>query len=76
MTQMYTSLLMVCGHFKFDSHVLYFWLVLDPAFKLDYINAAWDEKYLKIGMKQFKSQVKFLIAIPHHCELTYFLVSC
>jgi len=44
---------------KFDSHVLYFWLVLDPALKLEYIKAAWEEKYLKIGMKQLKSRVKF-----------------
>jgi hypothetical protein len=58
MTRMRTLLLMVCGHFKFDSHVLYFWLVLDPALKLDYINAAWEDKYVKIGMKQLKSQVK------------------
>ena len=64
MTQMHTSLHIVCGHFNFDSHVLYFCLVLDPVYKLDYINAAWEEKYLEIGMKQFKSQVTFLIA-PH-----------
>jgi hypothetical protein len=42
---------------KFDSFVLFFWLVLDPVLKLDYLNATWDEKYLEIGMKQFKSQV-------------------
>jgi len=56
-TRMHTSLLMVCGHSKYDSCVLYFCLVLDPVLKLDYLNAAWEEKYLEIGMKQFKSQV-------------------
>ena len=25
--------------------------------KLDYVNVTWEEEYLKIGMKQFKTQV-------------------
>ena len=57
MTRMHISLLMVCGHFEFNSHVLYFLVVLDPTIKLDYVNVTWEEKYLEIGMKQFKSQV-------------------
>lgn len=48
------------GHLNFDSHTLYFWLVLDPVLKLEYIEAAWEEKYLKIGMKQLKSQVNLI----------------
>jgi hypothetical protein len=31
----------------------------DPVLKLEYIEAAWDDKYLKVGMKQLKSQVKY-----------------
>lgn len=57
MTQMCTSLLMVCGHFKFNCHVLYLSLVLDPTLKLDYVNVTWEEEYLEIGMKQFMTQV-------------------
>ena len=33
------------------------WLVLDPVFKLGYLNAAWEPQYLDVGMKQFKAQV-------------------
>jgi len=45
---------------EFNSISLHFCLVLDPVLKLDYLNAAWEEKYLEIGMKNFKSQVNFL----------------
>ena len=61
----------------FDSHVFYSSLVLDPVLKLDYLNAAWEKKYLEIGMKQFKSQVE--LSLPHCLEpdiMTYFVVSC
>jgi hypothetical protein len=60
---------------EFYSRSLHFCLVLDPVLKLDYLNAAWEEKYLEIGMKNFKSQVNFL---NQYCFefLIYFLVSC
>jgi hypothetical protein len=32
-------------------------LVLDPAIKLDYLNAAWDQEFIDKGMEQFKAQV-------------------
>jgi len=32
-------------------------LVLDPAIKLDYLNAAWDQEYIDKGMEHFKAQV-------------------
>jgi hypothetical protein len=32
-------------------------LVLDPVLKLDYLKAAWEDKYIEVGMKAFKSQV-------------------
>jgi hypothetical protein len=31
--------------------------VLDPALKLEYLEAAWDQKYIKIGMERMKKQV-------------------
>jgi hypothetical protein len=35
------------------SHVL----VLDPVLKLQYLNVAWDKKYLTAGVESFKAQV-------------------
>jgi hypothetical protein len=35
-------------------------LVLDPAIKLDYLNAAWDQEYIDKGMEQFKAKVSVL----------------
>jgi hypothetical protein len=32
-------------------------LVLDPAIKLDYLNAAWDQEYIDEGMEKFRAQV-------------------
>ena len=32
-------------------------LVLDPAIKLDYLNATWDQEYIDKGMEKFKTQV-------------------
>ena len=39
------------------SFLLTCWLVLDPVFKLGYLNAAWEPQYLDVGMKQFKAWV-------------------
>ena len=33
------------------------YLVLDPALKLKYLDAAWDQKFIKMGMKHLKEQV-------------------
>lgn len=49
--------------------------MLDPVLKLDYLNAAWEENYLEIGMKQFKSQVKFKSLFFTAWSLIYFVVS-
>lgn len=32
-------------------------LVLDPVFKLGYLNAAWEPQYLEVGMTEFKARV-------------------
>jgi hypothetical protein len=32
-------------------------LVLDPVLKLEYLDATWDDKYIKMGMDAFKAQV-------------------
>lgn len=32
-------------------------LVLDPVLKLEYLDATWDDKYIKVGMDAFKAQV-------------------
>jgi len=32
-------------------------LVLDPVFKLEYLNTTWDQEYLDKDMEQFKAQV-------------------
>jgi hypothetical protein len=31
--------------------------VLDPVLKLEYLDATWDDKYIKVGMDAFKAQV-------------------
>jgi hypothetical protein len=50
-------------------------LVLDPAIKLDYLNAAWDQEYIDKGMERFKAQVrlKFIYQTWHDQSLS---VSC
>ena len=32
-------------------------LVLDPVLKLQYLNVAWEKKYLSAGVESFKTQV-------------------
>ena len=39
------------------SFLLTCWLVLDPVFKLGYLNAVWEPQYLDVRMKQFKARV-------------------
>ena len=31
--------------------------MLDPTLKLEYLDAAWDQKYIKIGMSRMKQRV-------------------
>jgi hypothetical protein len=31
--------------------------VLDPVLKLEYLDATWDDEYIKVGMDAFKAQV-------------------
>ena len=49
-------------------------LVLDPVLKLGYLEAAWEEEYLEMGMKCFKSQVGFLFTQQFYVHT--FSVSC
>ena len=37
--------------------MLKYLLVLDPVLKLEYLETAWEAKYVKAGMERFKSQV-------------------
>jgi hypothetical protein len=38
-------------------------IVLDPVLKLEYLKAAWDDKYLHIGMDRFKEKVWLFFCI-------------
>ena len=46
-----------------EYYLLFIWyiydmlLVLDPVLKLQYLNVAWDKKYLTAGVESFKAQV-------------------
>ncbi|KIL67200.1 hypothetical protein M378DRAFT_73836 [Amanita muscaria Koide BX008] len=39
-----------------DTDVYFIAHVLDPTLKLEYLNAAWDEEYLNVGLAAFKSR--------------------
>ena len=50
-------------------------LVLDPAIKLDYLNATSDQEYIDKGMEQFKAQVMYNLSTKHLCDQSL-SVSC
>ena len=53
----YTLLLMVCSFIISIGFLLTCWSVLDPVFKRGYLNTAWEQIYLDLGMKKFKAWV-------------------
>ena len=58
MTQMHTSYLTVSPVPLLQNLVLkHEHIVLDPIMKLAYLEAAWEDKYIKIGRKCLKEQV-------------------
>jgi hypothetical protein len=58
MTPTHTSLPMVSSIvFPLSRLISCILLGLDPAIKMDYLNAAWDQEFIDKGMEQFKAQV-------------------
>jgi hypothetical protein len=50
-------------------------LVLDPVLKLKYLDATWDDKYIKIGMDAFKAQVSLYHTKNQSYHYRHFTVS-
>ena len=49
----------------------YYHLVLDPSLKLEYLEAAWEKKYIKVGMDCLKQRVSNLSAILYYTTKIY-----